>query len=1102
MKKFYANFKSVVAAVVMVSMTLAASCSYDDSAIVERVDRVEKDLAALTERVAALEKRLGEEVEALTALINGKVVVTGVEKVGDATKVTLSDGSSFTVYPECTVVDTDTDTNTYISIAEENGVLYFAVYEKGEFKEWLLVNGEKVPVYDGNDQDDDVCDDPYQPEAPVAPQFKVEGENIMVSIDGGQTWVESGLSAAAAGAQIFSGVEVNDDNTVTFKLADGSQFDVMLAELIEFANRGHIYVKAGEVKEVALTVNDAVADINIMNQPLGWKAEVALAPETEEPEGGDEVVPDMGVLAAGGTDYIIKVYGPSKDLVKAGVADQGGVIQVHFNTATGACKVGKLEVDLAQLTLDVDKMGNIHITNSLVSTYEYSDWWTGETTLLTDFNNYYAGVMPLDDYSGDLQYDINEAWKDCAAGFNTNYGYYSGFYGEDGVTMYEASYYEDGVCEIDILNTTVKAFVDNFSYGAFDYEGNSFLVFAVPVDMNTGDQMWDEAILKEFKQLNVTVDVAEEKFNNVYFDVKLRGAQQYQINVMAKAQIDSYIEWGYAETMEDYFFSMALNYFQQPAWAQFGYKIGTDVVEQGIDVNELLNYGASYMQYFELAPNTEYVMAILAEEEGKAAEEYVKEDIKYVYFATADIFEAEEPFEYSVEENLELKDYFNIAVNVTVPDTSAVVYSAWYSEEQMELDALKADLIANGWAKIDFESGYTYSLSSTTDVAGETKYLGLLIVDAEGNYTIGQHEFSSRAVIYNEATISIESVEFTESSATVTVAGVDGLDVVGYKTYIVRNDVNSYYQKTQEQLADLGYKTNWMYGEQDATNPIVLTKCADNATQFVGGKTYKVAVVALFSDGSISNTAYGEYFYYAGAVDIEATKFVFMGGYDDYYQTGWTGGNGVYVIRGTGFKAEISVNYNFRNLETGAINEGTYTYAGNNNNLVYGTDATFSVNSGTLGDAALPEGMSGSTMTVTAEGITLNLFDAEGRALANVTYAGAPTIYDNSASGNWIPTSCSLSGSFSDTYHWLYLDNGDFICVNWYQNSVWTSSTYYKNNGGNSDRYLVSTVGAFEFEDNGDGTMTYINVDLTFEDGTNIQFSNVTLEYEDNRNNW
>ena len=72
MKKFYANFKSVVAAVVLASMTLAASCSYDDSAIKEEMNEIRQDLTALTERVAALEKRLGEEVEALTALINGK----------------------------------------------------------------------------------------------------------------------------------------------------------------------------------------------------------------------------------------------------------------------------------------------------------------------------------------------------------------------------------------------------------------------------------------------------------------------------------------------------------------------------------------------------------------------------------------------------------------------------------------------------------------------------------------------------------------------------------------------------------------------------------------------------------------------------------------------------------------------------------------------------------------------------------------------------------------------------------------------------------------------------------------------------------------------
>lgn len=180
MRKFFTTLKSVVATAVIASMTLAASCSYDDSAIKDNlnkvqqeVDKVEKDLAALTDRVAALEDQLAQEVEALESLINGKTVVTNVETANGVTTVTLSDGTTFNVYPECGVVDTDTDTNTYLSIAEDNGVLYWAVYEKGEFKEWFLVDGEKVAVYDGNDQDDDVCDNPYQPEEPIAPQFRV-----------------------------------------------------------------------------------------------------------------------------------------------------------------------------------------------------------------------------------------------------------------------------------------------------------------------------------------------------------------------------------------------------------------------------------------------------------------------------------------------------------------------------------------------------------------------------------------------------------------------------------------------------------------------------------------------------------------------------------------------------------------------------------------------------------------------------------------------------------------------------------------------------------------------------------------------------------------
>ena len=70
MRKIITSLKAVVAAALVASMTLAASCSYDDSAIKERVSNVEKDLKALTDRVAALEKKLQTEVDSLKALID------------------------------------------------------------------------------------------------------------------------------------------------------------------------------------------------------------------------------------------------------------------------------------------------------------------------------------------------------------------------------------------------------------------------------------------------------------------------------------------------------------------------------------------------------------------------------------------------------------------------------------------------------------------------------------------------------------------------------------------------------------------------------------------------------------------------------------------------------------------------------------------------------------------------------------------------------------------------------------------------------------------------------------------------------------------------
>ena len=86
MRKIFTSLKSVVSAVIIAAMAFSVSCSYDDTAINDRVQQVENDLAALTECVAALESKLQSEVESLKALIDEKVVIVDVTEDTDGNK--------------------------------------------------------------------------------------------------------------------------------------------------------------------------------------------------------------------------------------------------------------------------------------------------------------------------------------------------------------------------------------------------------------------------------------------------------------------------------------------------------------------------------------------------------------------------------------------------------------------------------------------------------------------------------------------------------------------------------------------------------------------------------------------------------------------------------------------------------------------------------------------------------------------------------------------------------------------------------------------------------------------------------------------------------
>ena len=844
MRKFYSTLKSVVAAALVGAMALSVSCSYNDTDLRNEMEQIKTDLASLTERVAALEDKLDEQVAGLTELINGKVVVTGVETEGDVTTVTLSDGSSFVIdNTKSTAVAGDDYT---IGAKEDGGVYYWAVYVNGNFKEFLLVNGEKVAVFA---EEAEACE--------LKMEVREDGK-LYVSIDGGATWVSTELPAEqVSGACVFQGVVVNEDGSVTFTLADGTSFNVAYAEIVEFeAAKSAIYVKAAETVAIPFAINDAVEDINVMNTPLGWKAEV------------------VDTRAVGGMDFVLNITGPAKNFLQ--YAEKSGKVAIHFNTAAGACKVMSVDVELAEITMDVDKAGNITIVNTLVDKYERENW--GVVEYIEEFNNFYFAVLNYDDYYA-YEGRLNEAYNSSWGEFNipAAASYIQNFFTNVGENGWENAVYEDGVNEKWTINFTVEEVIAYLDwYDQLVYEGNSFVLCAIPTDVqNAGALLWEEMVAVPFKQLTLKIEenVENRTFQQPYFNVQFRGAQKYFLYPQTKSSLERNVELGYYESVEAFFEEALASYVQYPSWYSFGFEVAADVVEENISLAELLAYTSDYY-YFETIPSAEYIMAYFAWEEGKT--EYTAADLKYIEFATADLVKADPEMEISCEYNDEHSIY-TIAVDVTVPETTAVAYTVWMTEEPADEESLYEYILSDGYSRSgeDFADGYSWYVGTSCSNPETTKYLGVLAIDAAGNYTLKYFELASKGIVMSDAAVTIENVEFQASSATITVGGVEGLEVKKYKYYIISTAGNSYYQKTEEQLQDLAYGSDYLY-KSSTENPIVATQTADYKNTFTAGQTYKVAVAVELADGSYSTPAYGEYVFEAGedvGGDVEVVTY-------------------------------------------------------------------------------------------------------------------------------------------------------------------------------------------------------------------------------------
>lgn len=795
MRKLFTTLKSLVAVAIVASMTLS-SCSYDDSAINKRVDKIEKDLASLTERVAALEEDLAKEVDALTALIEDKVGVTAVDTEDGVTTVTLDDGTEFTITGDGSTSGGDLT----LAVQKDGDVYYWAVFKNGKFVEYLTVDEQKVPVFQ---------------ELPEL-KFSVDETDgtLLMSIDGGKTWVDSKLAAEqVSGASVFAGVVVNEDGTVTFTLADNTTFTVALAKVaaLEFAKE-KVYVPAGETKSIAFTVGEDVADVSVMNLPQGWKANVVVAEDGA---------------------YALEVVAPKKEAVASEVAVDGGDVALHVTTATGTCKVAKLPVELAQIKVEVDAEGNITVTNSLVALVSRYDPLEGMVEGL-DFAQFFIGVMPLQYYTGELT--LEDVYN-MDGTFSTN--------------LTETSY-EEGVCEVQTINTSVAQLL------ALMYKEvgtDSYLVFVSPLDDSYNPAI-EEAITAMFKQPTCTIeDSGASTYKDAYLYVNLVGAEETYFAYVSKPELTEYYD-GDIDIYTDYI----LNAFNAGAADYFFYGlIPGDIYGKEMSVCDILNYGLDEEAYsITLDAGTEYYLVALPIFEKK--DTYTSDDVVVVEFKTEDLVKAVDPIDYTVEKVEEETSISSVGVKVTLGEDVDYAKYLWVEAEYTDLELLLEEVKASYYRVTSGETFVQYA-----DAPDTTVYLALLVVNVDGEYELVQLPFTTNAIVYTD-TISIESVSFADGKATIDVKS-NGERTIKRARYIACTKAEADADTTlEEQLDKLCYNSN----RSTQVFPITANYLSTGYTKFVEGETYYIAVAAEFTDGTYSQPVYGEYKYEAALAEPES----------------------------------------------------------------------------------------------------------------------------------------------------------------------------------------------------------------------------------------
>lgn len=246
-----------------IAVSMAAVACFDDTELWYKFEDVDRELAELSSRIDSLEQKMADNVAAIQSVISvGSIASWTYNAETGKGLITLLDGNVITI---------DQTIKGYSLITVEkgdDGAYYWAICYDGVNLP-LKIDNKRVPVA-------------------VTPALKISEDNEwMISVDGGATWVKTGISYfTGEGADENEGEEETpvtevsvfekaekDGDYLILTLAGGTEVKVtVVGEAVFKASVDTLWFSRGKMqKAVALEMQNVKA-FTITEKPDGWKA--------------------------------------------------------------------------------------------------------------------------------------------------------------------------------------------------------------------------------------------------------------------------------------------------------------------------------------------------------------------------------------------------------------------------------------------------------------------------------------------------------------------------------------------------------------------------------------------------------------------------------------------------------------------------------------------------------------------------------------------------------------------------------------------------------------------------------------------------------------